>query len=543
MKKLFAFILVCCMYGLHAENVLHDYLWANYLQYGGKTESANKLYQQVLPHSVYSYPGYIHLLYNTDEYQKIVDLIPKIGTQFDQDPTLQLMIIDALNKTGHSADAYSKLETLYKKFPYNTQVVFARVNFAIAKKDLKNALDILNALLNNVGPKSNLFIFHFMKAQIYLKLNNPQQALASVKESLALYDQFDKGWLMRAMLEEQLGQVEHAIQGYTTYLELTGGSNKQISDHLLQLAFRQKLKQQNKKTAFVQQTCFEQTVALFEQKRYKQALAHIDHCLMQKPDSTKGRLLKIEILTAMGQFNQAAAHIQAWIDKDPHNQLWFDALHLLARQGAQHNTIIKTLQTLHTKYPTSLWAPLYLADLHARAHNTSEALIYLNKAYTITNDTALKVKLLFQQGVLHFEQRQFDKMVQILEQGYALDKTHAPLLNLLAHHYATKGNNIARASELINAACTQDPHNPHIIDTKALIMYKQKQYTNAHQLLTKLHKENPQDATILIHLAQVEHKQNHIDVARSLLQNAQTLTHAPYEKQKITSLTKKLTPR
>jgi predicted Zn-dependent protease len=131
-------------------------------------------------------------------------------------------------------------------------------------------------------------------------------------------------------------------------------------------------------------------------------------------------------------------------------------------------------------------------------------------------------------------------MAQVLEKGYALDQHYPPLLNLLAHHYATKGNNVARASELIAAACTLDPHNPHILDTKALIMYKQQEYAQAHELLTTLHKSNPHDATILIHLAQVEYRQDHADIARNLLRSAQSYTHTPYEKQKIASLTKKL---
>lgn len=526
---------------MQSQSDYHTNLWANYLRYEGQHQEAHKRFQQLVPHSIYSLPGYVHLLHSTQKYQEIVDLIPQVGTKFDNDAALQLLIIDALHKSNQSTRAYDKLTALHKKFPHDPQVVFAMANFAIANKELAYALEILNTLLNSSPAKANLFIFHFMKAQIYIQLNKPHDALASVKESLQLHDEFDKGWLMRAMLEEQLGNIQNAIQGYTHYLELSEDNNQRIADHLLQLAFKQKLSQQNRQTAFVQKSCFEQALALFEQKNYKGALAQVDHCLIQNSHGTKERLLKIEILTAMQQFNHAAAQLQAWINQDPHNELWFQALHLLSRQGAQLNTVVKTFEAIAAKHPTSHWAPLYLADLHMRTQQPALALTQLQKAAHIIQDPTLKSTILFQQGVLLFEQQQYDAMRTALEQAYALNADATPLLNLLAHYWATKGNNIDKAEQLITHACTKDQENPHLLDTKALILYKQKKYADAQQLLEKLLKNNPTDATILIHLAQVHHKQNNHQAAQNTLEQARAHTYSAYEKRKLKTLEKKLT--
>ncbi len=59
------------------------------------------------------------------------------------------------------------------------------------------------------------------------------------------------------------------------------------------------------------------------------------------------------------------------------------------------------------------------------------------------------------------------------------------LNNLLSYLYATKGNNLKKANELIALALQKDPHNPHFLDTKALILYKENKFDQAIPMGTK----------------------------------------------------------
>lgn len=130
-------------------------------------------------------------------------------------------------------------------------------------------------------------------------------------------------------------------------------------------------------------------------------------------------------------------------------------------------------------------------------------------------------------------------MEAALEQGLHLNTNFLPLMNLLAHHYATKGHNVPKAATLMAEILTHDKTNPHLLDTHALILYKQKQYADALALLQRLHADIPQDATIMLHLALTHDKLNNKPLAHTTLRNAQAMAKSTYEKNKIAQITKK----
>ena len=96
---------------------------------------------------------------------------------------------------------------------------------------------VIDSLLNT-SSKPNNFVFLFLKAQIYLKIGKINQAREALKLCMEKYPRFDKAWLMHAMLEEQAGNLEKAMKGYTTFLETTTDKATEIQQHLRILATR-----------------------------------------------------------------------------------------------------------------------------------------------------------------------------------------------------------------------------------------------------------------------------------------------------------------
>ncbi len=534
-NHLFLSTLICLTLSLRIDTstTLHNYMWANYQQFGNRTASAQQRYNLLFTEknpSLYSRKGYLHFLSKTGQQHKIIEHTELINTTFAHDPELQILLIHALQKTGQKTQAQEQLLTAYKQCPQDGQIVLEVAQFYVNNKELNNALSSIDTFLNTATKKQNYFIFYFIKAQIYVQLQQVDQALESIKECLAMHSGFDKAWLMRAMLEEQLGQLEQAIQGYTTFLELTGGSNSIIAAHLMQLAVRQKTAAQNKRALASAENIFNKATALFNAKQYKQALAQIDLCLTINPRDVNGRLLKIQILSNMQQFNHAVALLQAWIKQEPNNALWFQALHLLHYNGAASDTLLKILQAIGRDCPNNVLVALYTADIQIRTGAKKEAITTLTTIAPHMSDTALRTKVLFQLGLLHFELGDYTAMRLVLEQGRALNTNFLPLLNLLAHYYATKGHDIARAQELMGIVQAQDQHNPHYLDTKALILYKQKEYGQAHTLLQQLHTAQPHDATIALHLAKTMQKMGNLPEAKTIAQQAMAYAHSTYEK-------------
>jgi len=529
-------------YQIEIKSNLHEYIWANYQQFAGNMNMAGKRYQILFATQkppIYCYKGYIPYLEKIGNFKEIIALAPTINDTFKQDPDLQLTLINALKKDNQKTAAIKQLIHAYDTFPFHTHIVFETASMYIERKELSNALQIIDKLLNNVSSQTNFFIFHFMKAQLYVQLNQLDKALDSVKKSLEMHNSFDQGWLMRATIEEELGQLNNAIAGYSNFLKLTQQPNQQVAHHLMQLSLKQKMLQSKTPSVEKNQSGLEKVAILYQEKNYAQALNAIEAYLILQPKNTQARLIKIQILSDMQQFNRAITQLQAWIYENQTQEIWFETLHLLAQKGAESSHVMKTLESLHVKYPQNKWVLLYLTDLYLRTNTHKKAISLLEKSVQYIDDKDLLTKIFFQLGLLYFEKKEYRKMQATLEQGLLLDTNFMPLMNLLAHHYATKGHNIPKAEQLMTKMLAQDNTNPHLLDTHALILYKKKNYTEALTLLQQLQKDAPKDATIMLHLALTYYKLNNKPVAQTTLRNAQAMAKSTYEKNKIAQLTQK----
>lgn len=542
MKKILFFISIMITHSfMHASQArnIHSYLWANYQQFAGNYSQSQQEFSNLLSSNppIYAYKGYLHLLYTTEKFQTIIKLSPKLETSFNNDPEIQLILARALEQTGNQSAADEKILKLAAQFKTEQEIIFQATQLYMRRKEPENALQIIDDLLNNSPRKPNNFIFHFLKAQIYAGMNQPENALKNVKLSLEMHQHFDKGWLLFAALQEQLGTLDEAIKGYTSFLEITGEKNEEVEQHLLALLFKQKVAQQKNSSITLSQTCFEKAMHHFDRKEYSQALSHITKCLEdEKTNNTESRLLKIQILSAMDNYGAAANELQHWITHDPSNQTWYKTLHLLCHAGLSYQKAIAVLEDVSKAHSKNILPLLYLADLHTRVHNNDSALMYHAKAVEMTDDNQLKTKILFHVGLLHYESRNFDAMEKALEKGLSLKMNFPPLLNLLAYHYASQGKALAKAEQLVNTILRKEPNNPHFIDTQALIFYKQKKYEKALSLFQTALKKAPGDATILRHLGKTYYQLGKIDEALMHVKQALTMTPNTQEKAKCTNL-------
>jgi len=522
---------------------IHRYFWANYNQFSGDYTKANIWYQKLRESdmSPHAYKGYVNFLAETGNFEHIVKLMPTIEKNFAEDMDMQQLFATALQQTGKIDEADKRFIELNNKFKNNQAIAFQTANIYLRKKEPENALLTIDSLLNTTARKPNNFIFHFLKAQIHVQLNQPQKALADVKASLDMHPHFDKGWLMLAVLEEQRGKLSEAVKGFTSFLETSAEPHPDIEQHLLQLAFKQKLQKQNASTVMVSKDCFSKAVVMFENKEYAPALEQIDQCLVTKTTDTQVRLLKIQILGAQNNHALAADQIKAWILEAPQDPTWYKTLHLLCRSGLSAHKAIAVLQDITKHKPKELLPLLYLADLTTRTKSLDTALSYHQKALELATDDLIKTKIMFQMGLIYYDQKKFSDMEKVLVRGNALGKDFIPLLNLLAYHYATQSKNLPEAQVLISKVLSKNKSNPHFLDTQALIFYKQKEYTKALDTLTIVAKQLPNDFTVLKHLGKTHHRLGNKQEAKAAIEKALTVAKHDHEKEKGTFILKEWT--
>ena len=279
---------------------IHRYVWANYQQYKNNLPQAKQLYEALLKkeNSPYAYKGYIHLLQEGNLWQPIAQLIPSLDSTFADDLEMQMIFAQALENTGDHSGCDERLIKINEKHKNNQDIAFATVQCYIRRKEPENALRVINDFLNSVPSRPNNFVFYFIKSQIYVQLNKKSEALESVKKSIELYPKFDKSWLMFAILEEQAGQIEQAIKGYSHFLEETKEGAEAVKKHLMELALKHEVKVPDKKSD-TKISSFEQALICAHDKEHDKALGLVENCLKQKPDNMQYRLFKLDMLAAL----------------------------------------------------------------------------------------------------------------------------------------------------------------------------------------------------------------------------------------------------
>lgn len=512
---------------------IHHYIMANFEQFGGNLPQAYELYKQLTSHQapLHAYRGYIHLLHEVGAHPEIIRVMQDHGSNFKDDSAIQLIFARALHNTGKQQEAAELFIKLNETFKDNQEIAFEVAQQYLTRKEPSNAISVIDNFLSASPLKPNNFAFHFLKAQIYVNLGDKHKALHSIKQCLDLYPHFDKGWILYGMLHEQAGELAQAIKGYSTFLDMSQERNQQLEQHLLGLIFRQKLLEQKSHASSASCPSTEKAIQLLNEKKYKEALECIDQCLSKNTHNYEQRLLKLQILSSMQEYETASKLLHQWISEENNNRDWLKALHTLGSDKTFRPHAINTLHSLEKNYNHPLLIALYLADIYTRDQAYKKALEQHHQAISLTADPLLKSKIYYQIALIHFQQQEYTDMEKALEQGQRLQENFPPLLNLLAYHYAST-KRTKQAQELMNIVLKKDKNNPHMWDTQALIYYKQGNYDKAEQILQKIVKSVPSDFTAVRHLAKTEYKRGNIEQARAHAQQALTLASSPYEQEK-----------
>jgi len=149
-------------------------------------------------------------------------------------------------------------------------------------------------------------------------------------------------------------------------------------------------------------------------------------------------------------------------------------------------------------------------------------------------ENSLRIQTLYQLALLHYEHNNHQAMLTNLETAYALNQDSAHINNALAYYWATKGKDLEKAHPFITKALAIDNTNPYFLDTQALILYKEKKYEAAQQILEKLVLHN--NGTMLLHLAKVHYALNNKENADTFTKKAHAVVKNCHEKKALNKM-------
>lgn len=441
---------------------------------------------------------------------------------------MQLMFAQSLAHLGRIDESDERLIRASTQHKTHQELVFHAAQSYIRRKEPENAMSLIDGLLNRTPKTPSHYVFYFLKAQIYTLLQNKDSALSSIQRSIEINPAFEKGWLIFGLLNEKMGNKIQAINAYESFLKTSRSPllRRKIESHLLAV--------KNKKKAKTVPAELKQILALALQKNYKAALTEVNQYLKKEPQNQHAHLLRLQLLVAQKKYTDAFADLSQLLTDQTEKQIWYDLLYQLAPKVGLQKTIALLVQQ-EGKHPDNTFILTYLGALYLHAHNVKKGMAYLNKAYTKSNDAALKTKILFQQALVYYDKKEYKKMQHALEQGVALGVEYAPLLNMLAYSYAKQKSSLDKAIKLVEVALRDDKDNPYYLDTKALVLYGKKEYDKARAILEKLAAQRPTDTTILSHLSKTLVELGEQKEAVALLNNALKIAKSGSERKKLKS--------
>lgn len=301
------------------------YFWANYQHFQKNPQKAEfwyaKLFENEVPLVVYE--GYIQFLFATKKFPLIYGMKDFILSHFVSNVPLLLVLQDVLIQYKEDEIMHDVLLKAHKKHSENSNLTLRAVSILLERKDINGAIGCIDALLNKTSRGPSIFLFHFMKAQMYLQINRLEDAIFTTKQSLELFNYFDKAWLMLAVLYEQLGNIPesiHAYQQYTTHCEKP---LPLFTQRLLFLELQNKQLDEKIREDHGRQESKNLIYEYIAKKQYSDARRHIEVLLKYEPNNSEIKKLKVKTLVHQKQHRTASDTLQAYIKNDSdHRDEW-----------------------------------------------------------------------------------------------------------------------------------------------------------------------------------------------------------------------------
>jgi tetratricopeptide (TPR) repeat protein len=506
------------------ENQAYKYFLyskACYEHFSKKPEDSLKSFQQLFSSKVENEAneGLIRLLFNINQFQQIVDKENIIQTTFQDNLDIQLILAQSYFALNMDEKAENLFEEITKKYPSSEIAAYYTAVSYIKRNKTDIALKFIDTCIKNPSLKARHFIFYFLASRIHLKQGNSKKALDLITQCLNLYPRFEKGWLLKSLLEEQLGKVKDAISGYQRFLDLVE-RDVVVEKQLINLLFTA---QRFDEAATVLQKIKADTdehyadLALLKWKSgdYEVALKNANLSLKKNPNYTKAKIIKIEILLAQNKTSQVLTFMQHWLMQNPSDSTAIQTLLLLKNnQNISVNEIIKILHNTYKKIKNPPFDMLAaLIEMYIETGNHQQVLAHCKTLLSITKSSSSQSKILFQIGYAHFKQNEFKKAKIALQKSVNIKNPYSSSFNLLAYIYAIEQKNLVEAEKLARIALNSNPDCYYYWDTLGYVLLKLNKISESIKYFEKalrMCNKTTMDTEIMEHLKEAKSLINNV---------------------------------
>lgn len=499
--------------------------------------NAEKYYKKVLRcnSSQASQSNYCKHLFEHGEFAKFIEFSQKCPNLFGQnnhDELYGFMLAQAYQAVNdpRSATLFKELANLY---PGNLEIAFYALSAYLQEEQYNQVLMMIKKLYANNRQAKFHYVFNFIAYQAHYALHNYVEAKKNLQRSIILHPKFEQGWLLMAVLEERLGNIENAKRGYQYLFDITGDTL--IAQKLMKLKavetpqvdgitiIRKEIASGN----------FSEAQRIFDDASLKSQSAE---------EIEEYALLQLDIFMGQKMYSNACQYVCSQIQKSK-NELWLKIGHLfylrIPDQGIKRKFRNFLLRFANEK--NELDSLLYVFDLFLRTDLTASnsRLVYslARKIVAICRESDLTEKVIFQCTQYAWQRRDFKEVQQFLSYPQVSKATYKPLLNLAAYFYASKGSS-EKLAQVYLQKLNLDTQSCDIslLDTKAFVLYKTGNFLEAFETLQSQDIMLQTDATLLRHYGKICACLGKKTQARNAFEKAFTCERDANKKRQLTRL-------
>ena len=489
------------------------YLKANFQQMSGDFDRALKTYNDLFELNAppYVYEGYLRLLSETNQFPAIAALIDKTEDVFPESLDIQLIYVQSLLSTNQDERAEELLLKLKEKYPNNEQVTYFSAAFYEKSSQFPKALDMLDSFLKKRRLKPKFFLFFFLKAKIYLKMESFPDALLAINNSLKLHPKFEKGWLFKGLLLEQMGNITAAIKSYKQFVTIAGPDIAVIKQ-IVQLLFNEEEFVQAAQTLKQIKSdhpkyFFDLALLHWKAQMNQPALEYVTQSLERDPNFIKAKVLKLEVLLALNKKQELLSMIEQWLSAEKEDNSVVSLVALFRKIGIPAPILSQVLKQVHQKKPKNYTLLVAAGDLLMQTNDLDSALDCYRKALPLVDRIPLKSKIYFQIGTIQFATGKDTAAEKSLLHALKFKPTYPSAYNLLAYYYARNNRNLKKAHKFVDEALKIRPQSAYYLDTKGYVLFQLGKKDEAIELFKKAYKLAPEDMTIKEHLQKARDNQ------------------------------------
>jgi len=378
---------------------------------------------------------------------------------------------------------------------------------------------------------------YFFLANLYSDLDNFELAEKYYYLALEKKPDFEAARINLAQLYERYEHLDKAVKLFDKILK-SDPDNYRIRNRLSYvlvktnkledaLAHYSIIKQQ--RPEFSEEISIKIGLIYYQQENWSDAIAEFTIALTKNPNNHRALYYLGNLYEKTERFDESIATLK----RIPEDSTFYSEARMLLsylheRKGDKEASKKIMLDAIQIKKDDSRLYR-FLASLYEQEKNFSRGVDILKQALLIDPDDE---ETLFLLGVLYDKLSRFDESIDIFKQILQINDLNADALNYIGYTYADKGIYLDEAEKFIKKALAIKPDDGYITDSLGWLYYKKGKYKKALKLLIKANKLSPGDPIITEHLGDAYIKNKMPDEAKLMYKKVLELDSSKQDVQK-----------